>query len=159
MNKQARLPESATATPILGVDPLIIQDHYEIEYEHSYAQDSPWFVGLSKGKLLGSRCAACDYVYATPRGRCMECGGATEWVELPLEGKVHTWTTCHYGGEAFLKETPFNLALVEFEGANTLLLARLIGCEQHEIHVGMPVRARFRRRPQFKPTDVYFVPM
>jgi uncharacterized OB-fold protein len=88
----------------------------------------------------------------------MECGQPTEWVELPLRGKVHTWTTCYYGGEVFLKETPFNLILVEFEGADTLLLARLAGAEQNEIEVGMPVRARFRRKPQFKPTDVYFVP-
>lgn len=158
MNKNARLPEPEHGTRLLGVDPLVIEDHYEIDYEHSYAQDSPWFVGVSKGKLLGSRCAACSYTYATPRGHCMECGQRTEWVELPLEGKVHTWTTCYYGGEVFLKETPFNLVLVEFEGADTLLLARLVGCERHEISVGMPIRARFRRKPQFKPTDVYFVP-
>lgn len=158
MNPDARLPESPTATPVLGVDPLVIQDHYEIDYEHSYAQDSPWFVGLSQGRLLGSRCAACEYTYATPRGHCMECGERTEWADLPLEGTIHTWTTCYYGGEVFLKETPFNLALVEFPGVDTLLLVRLIGCEQSEIRIGMPVRARFRRRPQFKPTDVYFVP-
>jgi uncharacterized protein len=158
MNKNARLPEPEQPTPVLGVDPLIIQDHYEIDYEHSYAQDSPWFVGLSKGKLMGSRCGKCAYTYATPRGHCMTCGERTEWVELPLEGNVHTWTTCYYGGEVFLKETPFNLVLVEFEGVDTLLLARLIGCEREEISVGMPIRARFRRKPQFKPTDVYFVP-
>ena len=73
--------------------------------------DSPFFEGLSKGKLMGSHCPKCDYTYATPRGHCMECGGRTEWVELPLEGKIHTWTTCYYGGEVFLKETPFNLVL------------------------------------------------
>lgn len=158
MNRNARLPEPKHGTPVLGVDPLIIEDHYEIDYEHSYAQDSPWFVGLTQGKLLGSRCDACRYTFATPRGHCMRCGARTEWVELPLQGKVHTWTTCYYGGEAFLKETPFNLALVEFEGVDTLLLARLVGCERDEIRIGMPIRAKFRRRPQLKPTDVYFVP-
>lgn len=158
MNRNARLPEPKHGTPVLGVDPLIIEDHYEIDYEHSYAQDSPWFAGLTKGKLLGSRCEACSYTFATPRGHCMQCGARTAWVELPLEGKVHTWTTCYYGGEAFLKETPFNLALVEFEGVDTLLLARLVGCERDEIRIGMPIRAKFRRRPQLKPTDVYFTP-
>ena len=54
------------------MDPLIIQDHYEIDYRHSYAEDSPFFVGLTKGKLLGSRCTACGYTYATPRSHCME---------------------------------------------------------------------------------------
>lgn len=159
MNRDARLPEPEEGTEVYSVDPLIVRDHYEIDYQHSYAQDSPWFVGLSRGKLLGSRCPACEYAFATPRGHCMRCGARTEWVELPLEGRVHTWTTCYYGGEIFLKETPFNLILVEFEGVDTLLLARLVGAEREEINVGMPVRARFRRRPQFKPTDVYFVPL
>ena len=36
---------------LFGLDPLIIQDHYEIDYRHSYAQDSPFFVGLSKGEI------------------------------------------------------------------------------------------------------------
>ena len=66
------------------MDPLIINDHYEIDYRHSYAEDSPFFVGLTKGKLLGSRCTACGYTYATPRSHCMECGAPTSWHELPL---------------------------------------------------------------------------
>ena len=61
--------------------PLIIHDHYEIDYRHSYAQDSPFFVGLSKEKLLGSRCTACGYTFATPRAYCMQCGAATQWHE------------------------------------------------------------------------------
>ncbi|MBI3910303.1 MAG: Zn-ribbon domain-containing OB-fold protein [Armatimonadetes bacterium] len=158
MNRSARLPEPEHGTEVYSVDPLIIRDHYEIDYEHSYAQDSPFFIGLSQGRLMGSRCDHCQYTYATPRAHCMYCPNPTRWVELPLEGRVHTWTTCYYGGEAFLKETPFHLVLVEFDGVDTLLLARLVGAEQEEIHVGMPVRARFRRKPQFKPTDVYFVP-
>lgn len=158
MNRSARLPEPKHGTVVLGLDPLVVEDHYEIDYEHSYAQDSPWFRAVSEGRLLGSRCDSCDYVYATPRGHCMECGRPTAWIELPTEGRIHTWTTCYYGGEAFLGETPFHLILVEFEGADTLLLARLVGCERDELRVGAPVRARFRRRPQFKPTDVYFVP-
>ena len=110
------------------MEPLIITDHYEIDYRHSYAQDSPFFVGLTEGKLMGSRCTACGYTFATPRAHCMQCGAPTAWLELPLNGRVHTFTTCHYGGEAFLKETPFTLVLVEFDGANTLFLSRLRRC-------------------------------
>ena len=80
-------------------------------------------------------------------------------MELPQEGRVHTFTTCYYGSEAFLSETPFHLILVEFEGADTLLLARLIGVDRPEdIRIGMKVKAKFRRNSQLKPTDVYFVP-
>ncbi len=88
----------------------------------------------------------------------MECGAVTAWFELPQEGRVHTYTTCHFGGEAFLKETPFTLILVEFDGVDTMFLSRLVGAEPDEVTVGMPVQAMFRRNCTFKPTDVYFVP-
>jgi hypothetical protein len=155
---KVRLPESDHGAVVFCTDPLTVKDHYEIDYIHSYAEDSPFFRGLAEGKLMGSECTKCGYRFATPRAYCMECGATTKWVELPLEGRVHTWTTCHFGSEAFLKETPFNLALIEFDGVNTLLLARLIGATEKEISVGMVVRAKFRRLAQFKPTDVYFVP-
>lgn len=155
---QIRLPEVEQGTEVFSVDPLIVKWHYEIDYVHSYAQDSEWFRALSKRKLLGSHCAKCGYKYATPRAHCMYCGNETEWFELPLHGRVHAWTTCYFGGEAFLKETPFNLALIEFDGVDTLFLSRLIGLKQEEISVGMAVKARFRRKATWSPTDVYFIP-
>jgi uncharacterized protein len=158
MNRNAKLPETEDGTVLFNIDPIIIKQHYEIDYIHSYAQDSPFFAGLSKRKLMGSRCGACDYTYATPRGHCMECGGATDWVELPLNGSIHTYTTCYFGGEAFLKETPFTLVLVEFDGVDTLFLSRLAGVEPDEVTIGMQVRARFLRNTKFRVTDVYFVP-
>lgn len=87
----------------------------------------------------------------------MTCGKETAWFELPETGRVHTWTICYFGGEAFLKETPYHLILVEFEGIDTLFLSRLVGVEG-EIEVGMEVRAKFVRNSSFKATDVYFVP-
>jgi uncharacterized OB-fold protein len=153
-----RIAETEDGTVVFSTDPLIIKDHYEIDYIHSYAEDSPFFIGLSQGKLMGSECRRCHYRFATPRGYCMQCGSATKWIELPLEGRVHTWTTCYYGSEAFLKQTPFHLILVEFRNVDTLFLARLVGPMQTQIQIGMKVRAQFLRRPKFQVTDVYFVP-
>ena len=150
--------ETGKAANLFGVNPLVIQDHYEIDYRHSYAQDSPFFIGLSKGDLLGSRCTSCDYRFATPRAHCMECGAPTEWHKLPLTGTVHTYTVCYYGGESFLKETPFTLILVEFEGVNTLFLSRLKGIAPDQLEIGMPVRPRFAKTPTYKVTDVWFEP-
>jgi uncharacterized OB-fold protein len=141
-----------------GTNDLVILYPYNIKYIHSYAQDSDFFLGLADGKLYGSECKSCHYRYATPRSHCMNCGQETEWFELPLEGKVHSWTTCYFGSEEFLNETPFNLVLVEFEGVDTLLLSRLIGIEQDGIFIGMKVKARFRKPPRYLISDVYFVP-
>lgn len=156
--KKIRVPETEEGTVVFNTDPLIIKYHYGIDYIHSYAEDSPFFIGLSQGKLRGSECRRCHERFATPRAYCMQCGSATKWMDLPLEGRVHTWTTCYFGSEEFLKETPFNLVLVEFEGVNTLLLARLVGATQEGIKIGMPIRAQFLRNSKFKATDVYFVP-
>jgi hypothetical protein len=155
--KDFKLPETETGTVVYNIDPLIVKYHYEIDYIHSYAQDSPFFVGLMQGKLLGSRCE-CGYTYATPRAHCMQCGAKTEWVELPKEGRVHTWTTCYFGSEEFLKDTPYHLILVEFDGVDTLFLARLVGAPVGGVSIGMKVKAQFRRLSKISPNDVYFVP-
>jgi uncharacterized OB-fold protein len=152
------VPESDEGAVVYNLDPIVMKWHYEIDYIHSYAQDSPFFAGLANRKLLGSKCTECNYVYATPRSHCMDCGGKTEWMELPQEGRVHTFTTCFFGSEAFLKETPYTLILVEFDGVDTLFLSRIVGCEPDEVKIGMPVKAKFVRLSKLKPTDVYFVP-
>ncbi|MGI0156480.1 MAG: Zn-ribbon domain-containing OB-fold protein [Thermoplasmata archaeon] len=143
-----------------GFEALVIKNPYAVNYIHSYAEDTPFFLGLAEGRLYGSECTSpeCKFVYATPRGHCMVCGTRTRWLELPLHGKLHSWTTCRFGSEAFLKETPYNLGLVEFEGAGSLLLARVKEVTEPELFVGMPVEARFDPSPKYSITDIWFVP-
>jgi uncharacterized protein len=143
-----------------GRESLVIRYPYSINYIHSYAEDTPFFLGLAEGRLRGSRCTSkgCGFVFATPRSHCMVCGEATAWMDLPNRGRIHSWTTCHFGSEAFLSETPYNLALVEFDGAGSLLLVRLKDCVESEIYIGMPVEARFDPAPKYSITDIWFVP-
>ncbi|HTP55443.1 MAG TPA: Zn-ribbon domain-containing OB-fold protein [Thermoplasmata archaeon] len=143
-----------------GNESLVIRYPYSIQYIHSYAEDSPFFLGLAEGRLRGSRCTkkSCGFVFGTPRGHCMVCGSATEWIDLPTRGRLHSWTTCHFGSEAFLKETPYNLGLVEFDGVGSLLLVRVKDAVESDLYVGMPVEARFDPNPKYSVTDVWFVP-
>lgn len=142
--------------------PIQIEQEYAITYLHSYAQDSPWFAALSNKRLLANREPQSGYAYATPRGHDMYSGQETEWIDITNRtAKVHAFTVCFFGSEEFLPETPFILALVEFEGINTLLLTRLIGLEPEVATldwIGMQVKPRFLRNSKLKPTDVYFVP-
>ena len=168
-----KLPESADGSVLYNVPfpkdlkqlksmtPIVIKQPYHIDYIHSYAQDSPFFAGLANGRLLGTRCESCACTYGTPRLHCMRCGSECDWVELPRQASVHTFTVCHFGGEQFLKETPYVLILVEWPGVDTLFLSRLAGVNPGEASldwIGMKVDARFRRLSKFDPTDVYFVP-
>ena len=93
----------------------------------------------------------------------MYTGAETDWVDLTRRAaRVHAFTVCYFGSEEFLPECPFVLALIEFEGADTLFLGRLLGLDPHAPTldwIGMKVGLRFRRNSKFKPTDVYFYPL
>ena len=142
--------------------PIIQKQFYGINYIHSFGQDSPWFAGLAHKKLLGTRCKKCGHVFATPKLSCMECGSECDWMELPQEGKLHSFTVCHFGAEAFLNQCPFILGLIEFEGADTLLLTRIVGLDPNKASldwVGRKVKPEFTNTPEYKPTDVWFTPV
>ena len=142
--------------------PIQIEQEYSITYLHSYGQDSPWFAGVSNRRLLATRDPESGYTYATPRGHDMYSGEETEWIDITdRPARIHTFTVCHFGSEEFLAETPYVLALIEYEGVETLFLSRLMGVDPDEASIewiGMEVRPRFLRNSKLKPTDVYFVP-
>jgi len=142
--------------------PIQIEQDYAITYLHSYAQDSPWFAGLTQKHLLASQDEATGYTYATPRGHDMFTGAETRWIDITERtARIHAFTVCHFGSEEFLAETPYILALIEFEGVNTLLLTRMMDMDPEAVSldwIGMEVTPKFLRNAKLKPTDVYFVP-
>ncbi|MGQ9766446.1 MAG: Zn-ribbon domain-containing OB-fold protein [Anaerolineae bacterium] len=152
-----------TLAALKAMAPIIIKQPYAIDYIHSYGQDSPFFAGLANGRLLGCMEPSTGYTYANPRGHDMYTGAKTNWVDLTRRpARVHAFTVCYFGSEEFLPECPFVLALIEFEGANTLFLGRLLGVDPHAPTldwIGMRVGLRFRRNSKFKPTNVYFYPL
>ena len=154
-------PTDEALAALKKMTPVQIEQPYSIIYQHSYAQDSPFFAGLTNKVLLGNRDPETGYTYATPRGQDMYTGAETDWVILPNQGTVHAFTVCHFGSEEFLPECPFVLALIEFEGVDTLFLSRLIGVDPAQATldwIGMQVGALYLRNAKLKPTDVYFVP-
>lgn len=142
--------------------PIQIEQNYAITYLHSYAQDSPWFAGLTNKTLLANQDPGGNYTYATPRGHDMYTGDETRWIDITdRKAQIHAFTVCHFGSEEFLPETPFILALIEFDGVNTLLLTRVLGLDPDEASldwIEMEVTPKFLRNSKLKPTDVYFVP-
>ncbi len=152
-----------TLAGLKSMAPIIVKQPYAIDYIHSYGQDTPFFAGLASGRLLGRMEPSTGYTYATPRGHDMATGAETDWVDLTRRAaRIHAFTVCYFGSEEFLPECPFVLALIEFDGANTLFLGRLIGVDPYSPTldwIGMRVGLRFRRNSKFKPTDVYFYPL
>lgn len=144
------------------LSPIQIEQEYKITYLHSYAQDSPWFAGLANKRLLACQDPTSGYTYANPRAHDMFSGAETKWIDITnFSATVHAFTVCYFGSEEFLPETPFVLALIEFEGVDTLLLTRLMGVDPEKPTldwIGTPVKPQFLRNSKLKPTDVYFIP-
>jgi len=142
--------------------PIQIEQEYKITYLHSYGQDSPWFAGLSNRRLLANQAPGSGYTYAMPRGHDAYSGEETVWIDITdRPASVHAFTVCYFGSQEFLPETPYVLAMIEFEGVNTLLLSRLMGVDPQLPSldwIGMRVNPRFLRNSKLKPTDVYFIP-
>lgn len=141
------------------MSPIVIKFPYSIDYNFSYGQDSPFFAALTNKRFIVSREPETGYTYATPRGHDMYTGAPTEWVEIKPEGKIHAFTTCFFGSEAFLDQTPFILILVEFEGVDTLFLGRLVGVDPSAANldwIGKKVKGHYIRNSKLKPTDIYF---
>ena len=155
-------PEGGDLSGLKHMGHILIKQPYNIEYLHSYGQDSPFFAGLANRRFVTNREPETGYTYGTPRGHDMFSGAETRWIDITdRPAQVHAFTVCHFGSEEFLPETPFVLALIEFEGVNTLFLTRLMGVDPHAATlnwIGMPVTPRFLRNSKLKPTDVYFIP-
>jgi uncharacterized protein len=152
-------PTGDDLSSLKQMSPIVIKYPYAIDYNFSYGQDSAFFAALANKRFIVSREPDTGYTYANPRGHDMFTGKETEWVEIKPEGKIHAFTVCHFGSEAFLPETPFTLILVEFEECDTLFLGRLIGVDPEAANldwIGKKVRGRFLRNAKLKPTDIYF---
>ena len=91
-----------------------------------------------RGVFLGSRCPDCAVTYLPARIFCERClAGLTPDTECGPEGVVVSWTVAHVGVDGEALDAPVPFALVQLDGADTVLLHRLLG----EADIGGRVRA------------------
>jgi len=157
-----RLPFPRDLKGLENLTPLVVKRSYLIEYAQSHGEYTPFFAALTNGIQLGTRCPGCSYACAVPRPVCNRCGTTMEWLPLPGEGRIHTFTVVSVASRDFFAETPYILALIEYEGVDTLFMTRLQGFDPGAPSldwIGKKVAPRFARRPEISPRDVYYVPL
>jgi uncharacterized OB-fold protein len=146
-------------TEVYSIEPLVIKIPYEIEYRHSYGETSPFFLNIAQGKLTATRCDHCKMTYLPPRGDCPICLRETRWIEIPDVGRVHSFSTMFFAGEKFLKDIPFSLAYIEFDGVDTVFLTRLKTNDPKKLKIGMKVKMHMSRDVEWKASDVWAEPI
>jgi hypothetical protein len=91
-----------------------------------------------RGVLLGSRCTACAYTYVPARLFCERCladlSGAE--VEVGPAGVLESFTVCRVADDGTPLDAPLALGLVRPDGADAVLLHRVLAPEPR---VGMRV--------------------
>jgi len=91
-----------------------------------------------RGSLLGSRCTHCGVTYLPARIFCERClASLTPDTECGPEGTVESWTVAHRNVDGEPLAAPATYALVRLDGADTVLLHRLLGPAE----IGARVRA------------------
>src|SRR5207237_1035064 len=87
-----------------------------------------FFVALRDGgKMLASRCVACNLDYLPPRLFCEDCfAELSEFVDVPPEGRVAAVTMAHLDRRGTPVSRPQVWALVTFEGIRGGLVHRLL---------------------------------
>jgi uncharacterized OB-fold protein len=97
----------------------------------------------TQGKLIGTRCSACEQVYVPARSFCERCfAELTEQIEVRRTGRLISFTICHVDRDGTRLERPESLALVQLDGATTTMLHRLLSVSgPTEVKIGCKVEA------------------
>ncbi len=132
---------------------------------HTYGQLTPYFKGLSEGRLLATKCihAACPIskgqgeLWLPPRADCPDCHQPMVWQEVKNPaGYIYTYTFVERGGTGLEIECPYYQIDVKMEGVCTIVKSYLIN--RQPIKIGDHVRACFHTGKNATHTslDLYF---
>jgi uncharacterized OB-fold protein len=94
-----------------------------------------------RGVFLGSRCDSCGVTYVPARIFCERCLAELDPnTEYGPEGELISWTIARVDVDDGALDRPVTYGLVKLDGADTVLLHRLIDLEGDPA-IGMRVRA------------------
>jgi uncharacterized OB-fold protein len=112
------------------------------------------------GKILSSRCEACDLTYVPARQFCERClAELVEWLDAGTKGEVYTFTLLYENLDGSIKEEPEVIAFVRMGDGG--IVHKLSEVNLEEIDIGMPVEAVFKPKAEREGTilDIqYFRP-
>ncbi len=70
---------------------------------------------LEQGKVMGTKCWACDAVFFPPRADCFKClGSRMEWFEISGTGKLITYSKLKFAPVGFEDDLPYCIAVVDY---------------------------------------------
>ena len=137
--------------------------HYDQLYTIRHGCNSRFFKGLIEGEIWGTKCPKCGDTWVPVRTHCwnLDCNlEKTEWVNMPLTAKVHTWTIAGWSGRSSLKRLPIILVYAVIGDSKVAIANELHGIEPWDVEFGMPLKIVFKPEEERKGiiTDFHFEP-
>jgi uncharacterized protein len=134
-------------------------------HHHTYGLLTPYFKGLTEGRLMATRCIhpGCPIgrgkgeLWVPPRADCPDCHQPMVWEEVKNpNGYIYAYTYVERGGTGLEIECPYYQIDVKIEGLCTIVKSYLL--DRKPIKIGDRVRAGFRTGKNATNTclDLYF---
>jgi uncharacterized OB-fold protein len=146
-------------------DVIVRENPRTITHYHTYGGLSPFYQGLTKGKLMGTICVqeGCEEtgIWLPPRVHCPDCWEEMDWEEIDTsQSKIYSYSMTNYPGAGFKLTTPCPLISIEIPGVCTEFMSYLSEFGEGEPCIGMPVHPVFRtENPTYSILDVSWVPV
>ena len=98
---------------------------------------------ILQGKLVGGKCKKCGKIHLLPRPLCDNCFSKEfEWIELPQNGKLLTYTVIHVAPTQFQGMAPYAVGIVQLE--NGLKIPGMIkDVALDQIEIGLSLKIEF----------------
>ncbi|MEB3807166.1 MAG: Zn-ribbon domain-containing OB-fold protein [Desulfurococcales archaeon] len=125
------------------------QREIKLRFLISIEKTFKFFEGLGEGKLLATRCKKTGKILFPPQVDCPDDPeDEVEWVELPNEGELLTWTVIYVKPYSFGHYNDYTVGIVRLKnGVQVLAWVREV--DPKKLRVGMPVRIEIvRRQPE-----------
>lgn len=117
----------------------------------------PFFDAAERGVLLLQKCNECSAWLAPDAKLCSEClSESLDWAEASGKATVFTFAVVHQRIPGWEEDTPYNVSVVQLD-EGTRMTTHIIGCDNDDIRVGMPVLVDFvdagngTKIPKFRP--------
>ena len=104
---------------------------------------------MDNARFMGTRCPKCDLTYVPATIFCERClSKLEEWVEIGQEGTVQSFTVLQVALDDSPLAEPEIIALIQLDGADSVLVHRLGDVNLDDLTIGVRVKAVFKPKKE-----------